>query len=469
MMAVARAVAAFAALFDAVVAQGPWPMEDHLLHPLSGDANVGRDWWMTGTVVPTKTTLTIQPGVPNRQGMMWSMAPVPSDDFEVNAELSVRTPENMESGFEEGFALWYVYENATAAQEQIAFDELCNQEAIMSRRWIKKMYSAGFNLLGYRPKFNGFGLFFIDSASGPVVSTIANKGDQPIMFRLKQDFPNSRTVGKYDDGTPFHVNLRFKGGNVKVDFHGALSYSWDVPFDVRSGGYFGITSSGGRKKSAISVAPCKTVKLHDLTILSHDKQYQLERAKPPPAPKKDPEDMEDILRESSERKDFRKEGEAIEALINIAFKLIMETAPQQNRINAAIETMKKKLEVMEQAFQQLQEEVDIKAGHHIIDDFKKIKDEISHLSVAATDGHKQHQETLDLLHQDISSVQTASSHSNLDDHLNKVTESHQRTLNTLTSGHQQTFGVSVLAIVLVMVAGLALYNKFRSWEKKHVL
>jgi len=92
------------------------------------------------------------------------------------------------------------------------------------------------------------------------------------------------------------------------------------------------------------------------------------------------------------------------------------------------------------------------------------------LSTVATKENKERHKKIESLHEDIVDVhKTASNPDTIDHHLNKLTESNQRTLDSLTTEHQKMFGVSIGAIAFVIIAGLSLYNKFRCWEKKHVL
>lgn len=64
---------------------------------------------------------------------------------------------------------------------------------------------------------------------------------------------------------------------------------------------------------------------------------------------------------------------------------------------------------------------------------------------------------------------SAQSPENIERQLEQVKKSNEKTLETMASGHKSILGVSIVAIVFIVVAGLALYHKFRCWEKKHIL
>merc|ERR1712151_395785 len=128
----------------------------------------------------------------------------------------------------------------------------------------------------------------------------------------------------------------------------------------------------------------------------------------------------------------------IKELTNMVFKLVVETQPMRQQMSRAIESLGKRIEVMESNFADLKAELDKKTGHK--------------LGADIADVHK-----------------SAHSPDNIDKHLDKLTQSNTKVLDQLTNEHQKMFGVSIAAIAFIIIAGLSLYNKFRCWEKKHVL
>lgn len=95
------------------------------------------------------------------------------------------------------------------------------------------------------------------------------------------------------------------------------------------------------------------------------------------------------------------------------------------------------------------------------------------MSTLSTVAHKEssdRHQRLEALHTDITQVhKSAHSSESIDKHLDKLTESNTKVLSQLNDEHQTMFGVSIGAIAFIIIAGLSLYNKFRCWEKKHVL
>jgi len=63
----------------------------------------------------------------------------------------------------------------------------------------------------------------------------------------------------------------------------------------------------------------------------------------------------------------------------------------------------------------------------------------------------------------------ASSKSDVNGFIDKLDEANTKVIEKLTAESKSTFSMSIIAIAFIIIAGLSLYNKFRCWEKKHVL
>merc|ERR1719159_788781 len=139
-------------------------------------------------------------------------------------------------------------------------------------------------------------------------------------------------------------------------------------------------------------------------------------------------------------------------------------------MSRAITSLSKRIGVMEKTFQDLKAELDKKTGHKLGEEFDAIKKELTSLTSYTSQETRERHKRLETLHSDIKDVhKTAHSTEGLDKHLDKLTESNSKVLDQLTSEHQKMFGVSIAAIAFIMIAGLSLYNKFRCWEKRHIL
>ncbi|CAE8607735.1 unnamed protein product, partial [Polarella glacialis] len=135
-----------------------------------------------------------------------------------------------------------------------------------------------------------------------------------------------------------------------------------------------------------------------------------------------------------------------------------------------LESLGKRVAAVEKSFGELKDEIDKKTGHHLGAEFDAIKKELTEISNVATQENKVRHQKLENLHSDISHVHKSAGNSeNIDKHLDSLSQSNTKVLDQLSSATQRMFGVSIAAIAFVIIAGLSLYNKFRCWEKKHVL
>jgi len=477
-----RAIVAYlAVLASAVVlvqAQAPLPGHSIILEAVDKPWSAGKlddmngDWLLAGTVIPNAQSIVLQPGVPNRLGFMWSRFPLLTNDFEVSFEITCKAPAER-SVKDDGFAFWYVNENATEAVDNISSTHLHNQEEIIANTWTTAFSAQELDLFGYRSKFDGVGVFFTNGGQNkdkPTVSGLSSDGKTP--YNLNMGIPTTDAM-QYDfrSGNKVQIKMRFRPLGVKIEIVGGPSQ--DLKVDVKAGGYIGLSVFGGNKGKVEASERSDFVQMYNLNVVNYDtaaKGEDIPKVVAKAAPVKTAEEKEDIIHSASSFKDHRKESEAIKELTNMVFKLVVESQPMRTQMLRAIESLGKRVTVMEKSFEGLKLEIDKRTGHKLGEEFDAIKRELTSLSNVASTETQEQKARLDSLHEDIAHVhKSATSQDNIDHHLNKLTESNKQTIENLTSQHQRSFGVSIVAIVFIVVAGFSLYHKFRCWEKKHVL
>lgn len=436
------------------------------------------DWFMAGTVIPTPEKLIISPGVENRQGMLWHKTPLLTSDFEAKFSFKVSGP--ADSQVKQGFAFWYVYENATAALATLTDEYIHKQEAIVANEWPDKMKDGGFDLFGYRSKFDGLGVVFcnqwpddrkaspLTTKLTPSVSAVVGDGSKAYSWPAEMPLESASKIN-YRDGTSIEVKVRVQAATIKVEVGSTVVLQG--PATMKEGGYIGFTTNSGYEAVKGKAPAGDTIVLEKLTVTNYASKAGEEAPKPTEKPTEVPKDeKQDVLHATSAHKDHRDESEAIKDLTQSVFKLVVESEPLRQQMNQAINSLTQRVEVMERAFNLLKAEIDLRSGHSLDKEFEAMKKELTSLSNYASSEHQNRHSKLENLHKDLQSVKASSGDSGgFDVHLEKLTDSTQRTLDNLQTGHQRTFGVSLLAIAFIVIAGLALYNKFRCWEKKHIL
>lgn len=162
----------------------------------------------------------------------------------------------------------------------------------------------------------------------------------------------------------------------------------------------------------------------------------------------------------------REESEAIHDLTNLVMKLVVETPPMRQEMEQTVVSLSKRVDNLERIFGDLKQEINAKTGHDLDREFADMKEELFHLTSVANQETENRQAKLQALQGDLDKIKEKGG---LDHHLDRLTETHNKVLETLNSGSRWSFLVSGAALVLLVAAGIALYTKFRAWEKKHIL
>jgi hypothetical protein len=403
-------------------------------------------------------------------GYIWSKYPLLTNDFEIEVEFSITGPEQR-SVKGEGFAIWYVQDNVSESMQAITKNHMHSQDEILANTFGTAFTAEKYDLFGYRSHFNGIGVFFTDGGQhkdAPTVGGFANDGS--IDGSASVPTPNAIQYN-FRKGDKVTAKIRVQPKSFKVEIGGL---SQEIQADIKTGGYIGISTYSGAKGKIEVSEKCDFVEFWKFNLNNHhdsgEKGEDLPSKTPAPETTQAPADKEDLMHEMSSRKDHRAESEAIKELTNMVFKLVVESQPLRAQMAKAIESLNKRVTTMEKTFETLKEEVDKRTGHKLGAEFDAIKKELTTLSRAASRETEERHKRLDSLHEDIPTVhKTAVNQENIDSHLNKLTESNKRTLDSLIGEKQKMFGVSIAALAFILIAGFSLYQKFRCWEKKHVL
>lgn len=426
------------------------------------------DWFLAGTAIPTYKSLLLSPGTPYRAGYMWRLHPFNSAYFDLYMTIAATKPEK--SVKNDGFAFWYVAENASQALLNLTQQYVHNQGEIVGKTWEKQFETEEMTLMGYRPKFKGFGVFFT-SGTEPSISFVMADGTKT--FKLGSDIP-AKDAYKVDwTKGPVKLKMRVEPSKIVADIEGQEPRVFEAP-PITANGFIGLTSfiaapEAHEPNYKSCIVEVKEFELHNKDPNSKDRSGDTS-VLPEGKARKAEDIAEDVLHESSRFKDHRAESDAIKDLTNTVFKLVVETQPMRMQMTRAIESLGKRIATMEQSFAELKAELDKKTGHNLGKEFEAIKSELVSLSSVASQSTQERHKKLETLHSDIAEVhKTAHSPDQIDRHLDKLTQSNSKVLDKLASEHRMMFGVSIAAIAFIIIAGLSLYNKFRCWEKKHIL
>ncbi|CAJ1396077.1 unnamed protein product [Effrenium voratum] len=434
----------------------PSPLPGHSMSSPPEINHLAKTWLLTGTTMPSHNSLILTPGVADRVGTAFSRTPLRTNDFEVEFTISAKPGTAV---FEnDGVAFWYSEENSTEILVAASAKHSHNQDELIAGTWYDHYVQQGLGLYGFKSAFKGLGVFFSRNAGAATVGLKFGDGSGA------SEGPEQQL--EIRDGKDHSVKLRVQpeAATLQVD---AVTLTLAKP--AKAGGFMGFSCYGGSKASYNPKERSAFVEIKGVKVMNYASgpgEDTLPSAAEPEASK----EKEDVLGAHSSFKDHREESEAIKELTNMVFKLVIESKPQREQMKAAISALSKRVSVVEESFTTLKKEIDMKTGHNLGEEFESIKKELADMHAAAHRDTDARGKKLADLHSDIEHVQkTAATGGDISGDLDSLSRSNEQVLDELTSQHKRMFGVSIFAIAFIIIAGLSLYNKFRCWEKKHVL
>lgn len=446
---------------------GPSPLPGHSVSNPPDINHLAKMWHLTGTTMPSHRSLILTPGVADRVGTIFSRLPLKTSDF--SAEFTFSAKPGV-AGFEEdGFAFWYISENASDIANDASSKHAHNQDELIAGTWYAPyVKQLGLGTYGYKTQFKGLGVFFgKDKDAGGKTSVSASYGDGSSFVKadtaLQLDFQS---------GEDYVIQVRVKPHEmvVSVETKGERKGAITVSANAKAGGFIGFSCYGGSKDTYYPARERSAfVELKGLKVLNYEDGQGEDSMATIPDVKAPSGDKEDVLGAHSSFRDHRAESEAIKELTNMVFKLVIESKPQREQMKAAIQALSKRVAAVESSFQSVKAEIDKKTGHNLGEEFDAIKKELADIHAAAHRDTDARGKKLADLHSDIENVHKSAAGGDISGHLDSLSRSNEKMLDQLASQHKRMFGVSIFAIAFIIVAGLSLYNKFRCWEKKHVL
>lgn len=418
-------------------------------------------WQLTGTAMPSHSSLILTPGVADRVGTIFSRSALKTNDFEVQFTISAKPGI---SGFRgDGFAFWYSEENASDLLSTASTKHSHNQDELIAGTWYNHYVKLDLGEVGYKTHYKGLGVFFVKDEQGQSILRV-HYGDG-------EKTAGQQTALDIRNGEDHSVKIRVTPDTVTVTVasRGETRATVSSAMNLKSGGFIGFSCFGGTKESYNPKERSAFVEIKGFQVLNHaagpGEDEMPSMAAPAPQGEK-----EDVLGAHSSFKEHRDESEAIKDLTNMIFKLVIESKPQREQMKASITALSKRIAAVEETFRNLKAEIDKKTGHNLGAEFEAIKKELADMHATAHRDTDRRGKKLADLHSDIEHVhKTASSGGDISGDLDSLSKSNEQVLDQLTNQHQRMFGVSIFAIAFIIIAGLSLYNKFRCWEKKHVL
>lgn len=442
--------------------------------PLSWD-HISNNFETGGIAAPAGdvNSMLLSVGVPGRVGLLSSKKEFQSDNFQADFSFSVSGPDGRQP-HKEGFAFWYV-------KDFEGFQPAAVQNALKDPSYMKTNSVAaaldglGRDLIGYKSKFSGLGVFFTSyqngAGGGPAQplfkeGAVAATNDGSRTLFTDMDF-NSGLVKPArfrNQANRCSCRIRVQPGNVKVEVFDGVSWSLilDENKTLPKGGYFAFT---GFIKDNSYGGIYDTVRIWDLRVTNFDSSYVVSQSA---AQTKSanlnakPSNHGDFLYEHGHHKEKVEESHAIHRLTNMVMKLISETEPMRAETERTLKTLITRVTSLEKIFVELKQEINSKTGHDLDAEFNAIKNEILNLSQTATAESETRKAKLNELKEAVTFGSGSGG-------LASLAEKNHAILESISAGWKWTFWLSLMAVAMIVAAGFALYHRFRVWDKKHIL
>ncbi|CAD7951977.1 unnamed protein product [Amoebophrya sp. A25] len=460
------------------------------------DAN----WQLAGTTNPAADdkSIFLGVGVPGRVGYLWSKTPSPTSDVEIAFKFSVNAGQNV--AHKQGWGFWFVSDQDSLDPSVMSI--LSDAVYMRTNTLGMSLNKANRDVFAYKQKWNGLGVLFtprtVDYVNNPAgggqipsakyeeavvaamndgTRSLYSNGDiasalgTKVNYRTVSPVPGASRLGDMTGVKVMQLRIRGTATSTKVEIQDmANPGSWTKLLEenrpLPKGARIGFTSfiddeavdyQGGRREF-------DTIRLWDLEVKNYDSSVQIVN-KQIQADKKGEDMHGDFLYEHGAQKEHREESAAIHQLTNMVMKLIAETEPVRREMEKTVNSLSARVINLERIFNELKAEINQKTGHDLDKEFEEIKHELVQLSQVASTETEKRKEKMAALHEDLESMKE----NTMGGALEKLTETNNAVLESLSSGHRWSFVISLCAIGIIIMAGFALYQRFRNWEKKHIL
>eukprot|EP00397_Hematodinium_sp_SG-2012_P005613 GEMP01005634.1.p1 GENE.GEMP01005634.1~~GEMP01005634.1.p1 ORF type:complete len:479 (+),score=99.69 GEMP01005634.1:156-1592(+) len=448
--------------------------------------NTLEDWTIWGNCIPGRNAFGLQASVANRASLFFSKYPIESNDIQL--EFSFRVTGPPESTRRQGFAFWYVHDDVG---KNTGFQSIFMASEILAERGDISHFldSSGYGLMGYKAAFDGIGVVFNNvesddpqrrSSYKPTISLLINKGKKHLSLdagiKIPFDFRNKGMLKARLRLAPNKITLFVQKAetgetsNEQVEF---MQVAEVTDVNVRPHGYIGWSALSGPEPLSVA-GDADRIQLGSFSVDNLDSAQQ-GIPEMPALHKFNTTGHHDVLREHSPHKDQRLEGDAIQKLTNTVLKLIFETEPLKQEMKVSIELLSKRVTALEKTLKSLKMTINQKTGHDLDKEFAQVKSELLSLSKVAKEGMDSRRENLENIHStiaqnlDLESKHRGGAREAVEKQLSTVSLANQSVIAQLDHGHRSTFIMLCVAVAVIAIAGMFLYNKFRSLEKKRIL
>lgn len=467
------------------------------------------DWYLHGNGIASKNCFMLSTSSPDRGTILFHKYPIVSNDLTIEFAIDVKGTTTQP--LEQGFAFWYSHRNLTETDDwENLF--LKDKDRMMTPGWSNHVSRlAGRRLFMNSAQFDGIGVILsptLQNSAGvkiisPTITLVSNDGrdfktqfeEVPIEGTSKQfQFRNAGELVIKLILTQTSAEIWAQTNpNSKTD-HTLMAKidNRNAPPDGR--GYIGFSAATGHPIGNPPEMP-DMVRITKLSVRNNDASKAGQDPQMPPlktttltttvstgTPAPGEDDFDEVtgravgdgghrgdkIHERSLHKDEREGTRALKTLSETILQLVFETEPQRQNLRKMISNIEKRVGFMETTLNKLKTEINASTGQDLDAKYDVIRQELMDLTrLSEVEGNERRtkinklQHTVKTIHKD--------GEKKLDKEMQELHERNQEILDSIDSGHQGGLIMACIACMLILIAGIILYQKFASWEKRHIL
>mmetsp|Transcript_16370 Transcript_16370/g.40385 ORF Transcript_16370/g.40385 Transcript_16370/m.40385 type:complete len:464 (-) Transcript_16370:980-2371(-) len=415
-----------------------------------------QDWFLNGAALPTLPQhVLLTPGVQDRFGQVFAREAIDSRDFDLSVDLKLEG--HMMRG--QGFALWYGQEDFPAWFDSLKFYgeyKADNKEADFEALLKKN----GLTLYGFKEKFNGFGVTFTERNGKANVHCVEDDNRGKTRSTLESKRPNQ--ILDLNNKELTVIVQRQPGGKVSIKTKVGHEAETDL-CEMGTGGlmagsgYLGITSYSGKGRPGEEAVEPATLGMTRIKAVNHDEHHLGDKTL------EQYEGLKDVMKDQFNYTSQQNQTEAIDRLEKLLE--VFASGHKDQKLLTRLGELGDKTSALESTVKTFRQEVRIVLGHKKQESMQELKSKMRGLKSLINHSSRDHETQVDSARtKALKAMASMESPSNTKS-VERFHESLEKIRNG-TSGLMYMFGLIIFAITATT---LLLWNKMRSYEKKHFL
>lgn len=437
------------------------------------------DWALSGASLFERERLLVHPGVPDRMGFVWSKLPLLTNDFEVIFHFRAIGEKDTEKiALDQALAFWYVYENMS--------DSFNETTAIRADTWKGGALEQGFNLIGSKGQFNGFGAVLswadVNNNPFPVVSSVTNDGSRTLAYGKDVPTSSSTKTEFRNTPTPAQIKIRVKPDAIEGFSKQSPSDSWNECFKidrttdpVKPGGYIGFTAQSGSPPEG---GASDLVSIVEVDVNNFDENSVGEDMKD--VTSKIHDAYKDMLTDEGRHfKDQKAQKDQLEKLTTMLSDHLHATKPVEMKLFEQLEMLEMRMDRLGADCQTLTKEVQVLManggkGQPGPEDLHRktvegFKNDIIGIRRHLVKASASYQHTMDTVQKNTGEVKAKVAQTKPSEVLATIQEQSNQLSRTVNSRGTQMSWMLICLLAAILAIGYLMWNRMTYYEKKHFI